>query len=253
MGIYESLAPVYDGINDELDYEAWADAICKWLSAYGGKQGDVILDLGCGTGSMTIPMAQRGYDMIGLDLSADMLTLARDREERGGVPHILWTLQDMTDFSLYGMVDGVISCLDSINHLESKDALRKCFANVYEYLRPGGAFIFDVNSQFKFENLYGDQTYVYENENSFCVWQNEYNRRSKKCTFYITMFTECTDGTHRYDREDSVQIERYYSISELKEELERAGFEVIGVYGGFDESPVSKQDDRWYIVARKRK
>ena len=250
MSIYESIASVYDEINAEIDYDLWADTISEWLSENGCPQNGVILDLGCGTGSMTIPLAKRGFDMIGLDLSPDMLSIAREREEREGVSQILWTMQDMTDFSLYGMVDGVVSCLDSINHLSEKAELTACFDCISQYLLPNGIFIFDVNSQYKFETLYAEETYAFETDHAFCVWQNDYDEENHLCDFYITVFTETKDGS--YEREDSHQVERYYSIEELREALDQSGFELIGLYGGLDKKDVAADDDRWYIVAKKR-
>ncbi len=250
MSIYESLAPVYDQINEDIDYEHWADVLCEWLKESGCAPHGVILDLGCGTGSMTIPLAKRGFDMIGLDLSPEMLSLARDREEREGLSQILWTMQDMTDFSLYGMVDGVVSCLDSFNHLSTTNDLRECLNAITKYLLPGGTLIFDVNSQYKFETLYGDQSYVFETEDTFCVWQNDYDEESRLCDFYITLFVEDQNGM--YEREDSHQTERYYPLEELQEELDSAGFDTVGIYGGLDKRKVAPEDDRWYIVARKR-
>lgn len=250
MSIYESLAPIYDEINAEIDYEKWADTIALWLNEYGCAANGVVLDLGCGTGSMTIPLAKRGFDMIGLDLSPDMLSLAREREEMAGCSQILWTMQDMTDFSLYGMVDAAVSCLDSINHLSEEGELLDCLKCISQYLLPGGIFIFDVNSKHKFETLYGEETYAFETADSFCVWQNDYDADSQLCDFYITVFTETTNGS--YEREDSHQVERYYSIEELQDALDASGLELVGIYGGLDKKDVAIEDDRWYIIARKR-
>lgn len=250
MSIYELLAHVYDAFNDEIDYQTWAEKIDTWIREYGTPGDKVVLDLGCGTGSMTIPLSRLGYEMIGLDLSLEMLTYAREREELEGQTGILWTQQDMTEFALYSPVDVVVSALDSMNHLWRRGDLQKCFTNVSEFLTPGGLFIFDVNSQQKFETIYGDQTYVYETENAFCVWQNDYNPKSKLCDFYITLFEVTEEGT--YCREDAVQTERFYSIRQLKKALDEAGLDLIATFGGLDGQDITSEDQRWYLIARKR-
>jgi SAM-dependent methyltransferase len=208
-----------------------------------------VLDLACGTGSMTLALAERGFDMIGLDRSCEMLSVARDRAADAGVAdRILWLAQDMTDFELYGTVEAVVSCLDSINHLTTRDALVSCLRLVHNYLVPGGLFLFDLNSQMKFETLYGDASYVFEAPGTFCTWQNCYNPKSKLCHFDITLFEEGEDG--RYVRYDERQTERMYTVRSMKRALAECGFELVGAYGSESCAEITDESERWYFVAR---
>ncbi len=251
--IYDILAPVYDRINAELDYSGWADFIEEIISReYHMGRPELVLDLGCGTGRMTLELARRGYDMTGVDISPEMLDIARESADDAELSDkMLWLCQDMRDFELYGTVDVTVSCLDSINHLTSKRDLAECFSLVHNYLIPDGLFIFDVNGKYKFEKVYGDSTYTMEEGGSVCIWQNYYDKRTHLCDFYITLFREGEDG--RYDRYDDDEQERMYTLKTLKTELARAGFEFVGAYSDFDFSPASDKDERIYIVARCKK
>ena len=251
--IYDLLAPVYDEINKEIDYTLWADFIEKILGReYKKGKCDLVLDLGCGTGKMTVELAKRGYDMTGVDISVEMLGVARDYAYDSGVgDKILWLCQDMTEFELYGTVDLTVSCLDCINHLISPKDLKKCFALVHNYLIPDGIFVFDVNGKGKFENVYADNSYVIEQDGSFCVWQNNYDRKTEICDFYITLFNECEDG--RYERYDDEQCERMYTINNLKKMLTDTGFEFIGAYSDYTFTSADDSDERIYVAARCKK
>ena len=152
--IYDLLSRVYDSVNSDIDYAAWADFIEKIVKKESKVKPDLVLDLGCGTGKMTLELASRGYDMTGIDYSPDMLDVARERAENIGVGEgMLWLCQDITEFELYGTVDFAVCCLDVVNHLTSKKSLDKCFNLVHNYLVPDGLFIFDVNGKYKFENI----------------------------------------------------------------------------------------------------
>ena len=251
--IYSLLAPVYDEINKDINYSEWADfiekIINKELSEIPAK---LVLDLGCGTGSMTLELAARGYDMTGVDSSPEMLDIARLRAEKSGIQgDILWLCQDMREFELYGTVDVVVSCLDCINHITKPSEVKKCFSLVHNYLIPDGLFIFDINGKRKFEEIYADNSYVMEGEDSFCVWQNYYNRKSKLCDFYITLFKENKNGT--YDRYDEAELERMYTLASMKRMLGECGLEFLGAYSDFSFTPAGDDDERLYIVAKCKK
>ena len=251
--IYDLLAPIYDEINKDISYSLWADFIERIIEKeYCGDERELILDLGCGTGSMTLELAKRGYDMTGVDRSVEMLETARAREvEMQNPKPVLWLCQDMCDFELYGTVGIVVSCLDCINHLTDTKSLRRCFELVHNYLSPDGLFIFDVNGKHKFDTVYADNSYVYETDGSVCVWQNSYNQRTRICDFYISVFSECEDG--RYERYDELDKEHMYTIKSLKRMLTETGFEPIGFYSDFDCNSATDMDDRIYIVAKCKK
>ena len=248
--IYDLLAPIYDAVNGDVDYSAWADFIENIVNKDGGDlRPELVLDLGCGTGSMTLELARRGYDMTGIDYSVEMLDIARARAEDEGLSDkMLWLCQDMREFELYGTVDLAVSCLDTVNHLTSVQDLSKFLALVHNYLVPNGLFIFDVNGKYKFENIYGNQSYVMEYDDSFCVWQNFYNCKNHLCDFYITLFSQNPDGS--YERYDEEQRERMYTVRSLKKQLLGTGFEFLGAYSDFEFSEGNDDSERIYVVAR---
>ncbi len=253
---YDSIASVYDNINSEIDYSAWADFIEACFNRFLPKKPELVLDLACGTGRMTFELRSRGYDMIGADASEDMLFKAYDKAFDKDIHDILFIKQDMRDFELYGTVGAICCCLDSVNYLTEEGDLDKCFSCVHNYLDPDGLFIFDVNTPYKFENIYGSNHYIFEDNDSYdrqayCGWQNEYDKESGLCNFYLSVFTADEDG--RYMRSDEIQTERCYDGEFLTSKLQLNGFEVIGFYSDFDFSVPNKTSERWYIVARAKK
>ena len=251
--MYDLIAPIYDKINGELDYDAWADFIEENIRRYNpDMKTELVLDLGCGTGRMTLELGRRGYDMTGVDLSPEMLDLAREAAEEAGLSDkMLWLLQDITDFELYGTVELAVSCLDTLNHLTDAADLRRCLSLVHNYLVPDGLFVFDINGKGKFENIYADNSYVMEEDGSVCVWQNSYNPKTRLCDFFITLFEEDEDG--RYSRYDELQTERMYTIRTMKKMLTECGFEFIGAYSDFDFGEATDASERIYITARCKK
>ena len=251
--IYDLIAPIYDSVNGEIDYSAWADFIEENIKRYNmGAKPELVLDLGCGTGRMLMELADRGYDMTGVDYSTEMLDSARRcAAEKGISDRVLLLCQDMCEFELYGTVDLTVSCLDTVNHLTSPKDLRRCFSLVHNYLIPDGLFLFDINGKYKFENIYGNESYVWEGEGSFSVWQNFYNPKSGLCDFLIDMFREGEDG--RYERQSELQQERMYTLRSIKSALSDTGFEFIGAYSDFDFTPATDENERIYIIARCKK
>ena len=250
---YNAVAGVYDSLNADIDYKIWADFFEKCFSEHLKEKPEIILDLACGTGRMTRELASRGYDMIGVDGSADMLSEAYSYGVDGG---ILYLNQDMREFELYGTVGAVVSCLDSINYLLSEKDLEKTFSLVHNYLEPDGIFIFDVNSPYKFENIYGDNSYILEGERDdgsmiYCGWQNSFDRESGICDFYLSVFEEDEDG--KYFRSDETQKERCYTVETLKQLLQNCGFEFLFAVGGFDFSEPIENTERIYIAAKAKK
>lgn len=274
---YHALAAVYDRLNADIDYVRWGGFMERCFDRYLPARPEIVLDLACGTGRMTFSLADRGYDMIGIDGSADMLAVAYEKstdrtirildmtgtdELPAGMTAPLFLQQDMRAFELYGTVDAVVSCLDSINYLCGDGDLDACLACIHLYLAPGGLLIFDVNSPYKFAHTYGNNAYILEDtisegdgssgaRTAYCGWQNEFDPATGLCRFYLSVFSEQADGTYR--REDEEQTERCYSKEELTGALDRAGFDLCGIFSDFDFSPVKPDTERWYIVARTRK
>jgi SAM-dependent methyltransferase len=221
-----------------------------------------VLDLACGTGSMTIPLAARGYDMIGVDGSADMLSEAYERAM--GRERLLFLQQDMRSFELYGTVGATTCCLDSLNYLLTREDLDACLALVHNYLDPDGLFLFDVNTPHKFRSVYGDNAYVLEDElvwdagteteeraAVYCGWQNHYDPDTRICDFDLSIFEELPSGAYR--RSDEHQQERCYEPDELLDALKRNRFELLGVWSDFQFSAPTDTTERWYFAARAKK
>ena len=248
--IYDLIAPFYDEVNADIDYSAWADFLEKIIKKEYKTRPELVLDLACGTGRMTLELASRGYDMTGIDYSPEMLDIARSEAEKRGYD-VLWLCQDMEEFELYGTVDFAVCCLDSINHLTDPESLKKCLALVHNYLIPGGVFVFDINAKHKFENIYANNCYVMENGDSMCVWQNDYDREEGICDFYITLFKEEKNG--KYTRYDEIQSERMYPLDEILRLLSETGLELIGAYSDFDFTEADDGSDRIYVVAKCKK
>lgn len=244
---YSAIAGVYDKLNKEIDYSVWADFVEKCFERFLDKKPEIVLDLACGTGRMTREMAARGYDMIGVDGSADMLNEAYSAGGAG----ILYLLQDMREFELYGTVGATLCCLDSLNYLLGDGELEKVLSLVHNYSDPDALFLFDMNTPYKFENIYGDNAYILEDERAYCGWQNFYDKEKKICDFYLSVFEEDEDGA--YIRSDEQQSERCYELCEITDSLDRCGFELLGIYADLEFAQPDEKCARWYFVARAKK
>ncbi len=258
---YNAVARVYDKLNADIDYAAWADFVEDCFARYLPGKPELVLDLACGTGSMTLELARRGYDMIGVDGSADMLSEAFARAEGAGV---LFLEQDMREFELYGTVGAVTCCLDSLNYLLSPTDLVRCFKTVHNYLDPDGLFLFDMNTPYKFREVYGNNAYVLEDElvwdggleteeraAIFCGWQNEYHPETAICDFHLSIFEELPNGEYR--RSDEHQQERCYELDRIKDALATANLELVGVWSDFAYTSPTDMTERWYFCARAKK
>lgn len=254
---YDAIAGVYDKLNKELDYEAWADFFEACFEKFLPQKPELVLDLACGTGRMTRTLAKRGYDMIGVDGSAAMLSEAYTRSSG---ETILYLCQDMREFELYGTVGAVVCCLDSINYLLEPNDLKTVFSLVHNYLDPDGLFLFDVNTPYKFKHVYGNNAYILEDELEdedgsvhavFCGWQNEFSEEMGLCEFYLSLFEEDEEGA--YIRSDEHQRERCYSETILKNTLSECGFELLGIHSGYAFEVPCETTERWYIIARAKK
>ncbi len=205
----------------------------------------LILDLGCGTGDITYLFAKENYDMIGVDISFDMLNIAKENNSH---ENILYLNQDMREFELYGTVDVIYSSLDCINYITDKRDLKKVFKLCNNYLNPDGIFIFDVNTEYKFENILDNKTYIYDNDNAYLIWQSEYDKKRKICSFFLDMFYKENGAYNRYFEE---QEQRAYSIAELKEIAEKSGFKVLAVYDNLSFKKYSKNSEKVFFILRK--
>lgn len=229
----------------DIDYSKWADYIEEIFNANVLKP-KLILDLGCGTGEFSIEMARRGYDVIGLDVSSDMLSCARDKAESAGVD-ILFLNQDMTNFELYGTVDAVVCLMDSMNYITDKRDIKRLFKLVKNYLNPNGLFIFDINSCYKLKKVLGNNVFYEVNDDVSYIWQNSYDAGSGICEFELTFFVKHGDTYRKYDE---VHRERAYGALELKEMACSFGIEVLGIYDELSFSKYTEKSTRIFFVCR---
>lgn len=245
---YQLLANYYDRFMQDVDYAALADFYEQLFAQYLNNKPHVVLDLGCGSGVLTLELARRGYEMIGVDCSAEMLAMAQ-AHAAAKKTEILWVQQDMRELSLYGSVGAVICSLDCVNYLLLQDALVRTFDGVFRFLDPGGLFLFDVNTVYKFEHAFAGQTYVYEQENVYCVWENVYHPRTRRCDFVLDFFEKEKNGM--YSRKTEVQTQRAWSDRTLQNTLHQSGFAIRRVCSDLQLTPAGKTDLRHYYVCQK--
>ncbi|MBO6230960.1 MAG: class I SAM-dependent methyltransferase [Ruminiclostridium sp.] len=218
---YDAFARYYDDLTANIDYPALADYYDCIISRFGGKIG-ILLDLACGTGSLSVPMSEKGYDVIGTDASEDMLGIAVSKPHDG----VQYLCQDMTELDMFGTIDAAVCTLDSLNHLESIDDVRTVFGKVALFMNSGGIFVFDVNTPYKHENVLADNTYIYETDDVFCAWENEYLGNG---VVGISLdFFERDGDIYRRSSDDFT--ETAWSRETIEKLLEDAGFELCACY-----------------------
>lgn len=246
MNSYDFLAGCYDEFTTDVGYSAWADYIEAHFRRR-GLPGKTVLDLACGTGSLTRELAQRGYEMIGVDLSPEMLAEAAEKnQDVDGIPPI-FLCQSMDKLNLYGTIDACVCCLDSVNYVTDPKKLQKAFERVYLFLMPGGVFLFDINTPEKLRGLDG-QVFLDETEDAYCVWRTDYDPRRKICTYGMDVFRR--EGA-LWRREEEVHEERAYSPAELTDYLTQAGFQDIRQYGDRKLRSPRAEEARIFFTARK--
>ena len=249
MSNYSSLAECYDDFTQDVRYARWADYLTSLFEKYDDGDGIYqVLDLACGTGSLSVILANLGYEVIGTDASEDMLAAAQEKAwDAVGTPP-MFLHQRMEELDLYGTVDAAVCCLDSINYLPTYQSLKDTFSRLRYFIRPGGIFIFDVNTDAKFRNLNGE-TYLRENEDYFCAWTAEYNEDERLCTFHYDIFKSYEDGL--WERSYEEHTERAHSEKELEAALNAADFTLIASYGELSDKPPEKGEQRVFYVARR--
>lgn len=239
---YSSFAQVYDKLTFNVEYEKRAEYIRKILVGSGCGSG-ILLDLACGTGTLSKFLASYGYDMILADSSPEMLSFARGR-----LPDSLILCQSMTELDLYGTINAAVCSLDSVNHLLKPCDVKKTFQNVSLFTEKGGVFVFDINTVYKHEKVLGDNTFVYEKDGVYCVWQNKYKHKTKTVDINLDIFT-LENG--KYSRFTESFSERAYSIEDITKWLNEAGFMVKGIFDDMTFDPPHENSQRVYICAVK--
>lgn len=242
---YSDFAYVYDKLMYDVNYKEWADFIENIFKTYNLKP-SLFLDLACGTGSFTIEMAKRGYDMIGIDISTDMLNCAKQKSV--DLKNILYLNQDMVNFELYGTVDIIVSLMDSVNYILHKKDVKKLLKNVHNYLNVGGLFIFDINTPFKFKNILKNNVFYDVSDEITYIWQNNFDTKTNICEFDLTIFTK---ENNMYNRTDEVHLERCYEINDLKKMIKESGLRLLNIYGDLKLSKAPLDAQRVFFVCKK--
>ena len=244
---YTVFSTVYDEFMDNVDYAGWADYICERLKEHGIRSG-LVLDLGCGTGTLTELLADRGFDMIGVDGSEDMLMAAQEKKAASG-HDILYLHQDLAGFELYGTVRAIVSVCDSLNYLTEEEDLARTFSLVSNYLDPGGVFIFDMNTEYKYRNVIGNTTIAENRDHAGFIWENVYDEEEKINEYLLTLFLERKDGL--FERSQELHVQRAYALSEVRMLLEKAGLKPEAVYEDYSLRIPDGKTQRWTVVAGK--
>lgn len=240
---YGSFAYVYDIFMDNVPYDEWGEYLVSLLKKYGVEDG-LVLDMGCGTGAMTRYLDAHGYDMTGIDVSEEMLTIAKEKSSSD----ILYLLQDMREFELYGTMRAAVSICDSMNYILEEDDLLQVFSLVNNYLDPGGIFIFDLNTVYKYQEILGEQTIAEDREECSFIWDNFYDEEEMINEYDLTVFVQEEGDLFR--RYCETHYQRAYSLETVRALIEKAGMEVLAIYDAFTYNKPKPDSERVYFVAR---
>lgn len=249
---YETLAAMYDALMDDVDYEAWADYIDRMLQKHGGP-GKRLLDLGCGTGCISIPLAQRGYQVTGVDISEEMLAAAREKS-RALQLDIDWRKQDLTSLQLFDeagnemVFDAAIATFDVFNHLTDPEDLQMLFHTLNPLLTDEGVLLFDVQTPYKLREYLGNHIFTLHRDDVEYMWENHFDEETQICTMNITFFLRQANGLYR--RETMTQEERVYDLDLLRLWLKYSDFETAGVYEELSENDVKPEAHRAVFIAK---
>lgn len=247
MEAYTSFAEVYDMFMDNVPYEQWVAFLCSYLKKHGIADG-LVADLGCGTGKMTRLMARAGYDMIGVDNSMEMLEIARDNDSE----NILYLMQDMREFELYGTVRAIYSACDSMNYLLEEEDILAVLRLANNYLDPGGLFLFDLNTPFKYRELLGENTFAENREEGSFIWENYFDEESEVNEYDLTLFIR-EDGTDTFSRFRETHYQRCYSTEQIKRLVEEAGMEFVEVMDAYSGEPLREDSEKMLFVVREKR
>lgn len=248
MDAYTGFAAVYDMFMDNIPYGKWSEYLTSLLEEYGVTDG-LVLDLGCGTGTLCRLLAARGYDMIGVDVSDEMLEIAMEKQAENP-DGILYLHQDMREFELYGTVRAVVSICDSMNYLMEYEDLVQVLKLVNNYLDPKGVFVFDLNTVYKYREELGEQTIAENRDEGSFIWENFYDEEEMLNEYDLTLFIREEDG--RYRKYEETHYQRAYGLETVKQAIDEAGMEFVAAYDAFTKEPPREDSERIYVVARER-
>ncbi len=248
MEQYTNFAKVYDLFMDNVPYDKWVEQIKDILYKENIKDG-LICDLGCGTGAITERLANLGYDMIGIDNSYDMLDVAMEKKYASG-HDILYLCQDMREFELYGTVRAIISRCDSLNYIRELSELKEVFAWVNNYLDPNGLFIFDMNTEYKYQNILGDNTFAEVREQASFIWENTYDIDKRINEYDLNLFIKLEDDN--YKRFEERHVQKAYTFDEILSAIDSSNMVLEKYLDADTYGDVSEKTERILFVAREK-
>ena len=244
-GIFSS---VYDILTENVEYEKVADRVCSLLHE-NGVDGGLLLDLGCGTGTLSFLLEKKGYDIIGVDASEDMLIVANEKKFEGN-SSAMFLCQKAETLDLYGTIDCTVSSLDTINHIDSIEKVEKAFSLVSLFMNMGGIFIFDMNTPYKHEKILGNNTFIYDMDEVYCAWQNTYNKNTQVTNIDLDFFIKNEDD-ESYERYCENFCEYSYPVKNILNIIEKTGFTLLGMYDDYSEKPINDTTERITFVCKK--
>lgn len=246
MSGYNEFALVYDTLMKDADYNKRADYIKQLFLRY-DRMPTLMLDFACGTGGFSLEFAKLGVEVIGADISESMLSIAREKADNQNLS-VMFLNQSGEELDLYGTVDGAICCLDSINHITEREKLQSAFDKIALFLEKDRLFIFDVNTPYKHKKVLANETFVFEEDNVFCTWQNFLCEDEKTVDIYLDFFVEQNGSYTRFSDNFS---ERAYTNTELCSMLKKAGFEVLDILDDLSFSKPKKNSERNIYIAKR--
>ena len=245
---YNNLASIYDRLMEDIDYQAWANYLYQLISKYKAP-GKELIDLGCGTGSISLKLAQKGYNVLGIDYSEEMLSQADQKFRENNIVIPLYH-QDIRQFVMDRNVDIVISTFDTLNYILDEKDIERTFKNVFEVLKKDALFIFDINTPYKLKEILGDNIFTYNTEEISYIWENDFDDKENICQMCLTFFI-LDQETGLYERFEEFHEQKSYEIDYLIDILHKTGFKVLNVHGELNMEEPKEEDHKVFIIAKK--
>jgi SAM-dependent methyltransferase len=245
---YDIFSSVYDILTENVEYERIAHKICSLLHENGVDRG-LLLDLGCGTGTLSFLLEQKGFDVIGVDASEDMLSIANEKKYEDN-SSALFLCQKAEELDLYGTIQCAVSSLDTFNHIDSIENIEKAISLVSLFMDMNGIFIFDMNTPYKHKKVLGNNTFVYDMDEVYCVWQNSYDENAERTDIDLDFFIKNEDD-ECFERYSESFSEYIYDVEEIISILKKCGFTPIATIDDYTEKPVSDTTERITFIAKK--
>ena len=238
----------YDILTENVQYEKIANKVCSLLHG-NGVDGGLLLDLGCGTGTLSFLLEKLGYDIIGVDASEDMLMVANEKKYEAE-SSAMFLCQRAEELDLFGTIDCAVSCLDTINHIDSLEKIEKALSLVSLFMNMNGIFIFDMNTPYKHKEVLGNNTFIYDMDEVYCAWQNTLDEQNGKTIIDLDFFIKNEDDEF-YERYSENFSEYIYNIDDIIKIINKCGFTLLETIDDYSENPVNEATERITFVVKK--